>query len=88
MSITVSVSSPGVSANVSGGVVSASVSAPSTIGATVAGGIGPAGAAGTTTISGASDVQLSSVTDGDVLRYSASKWRNYADSNLTDGGNF
>jgi hypothetical protein len=28
------------------------------------------------------------VADGDVLRYSASRWRNYAESQLTDGGNF
>lgn len=88
MSISVSVSSPGVSASVSGGVVSASVSAPSTIGATVAGGIGPTGPAGVNQLADATDVQLSSVADGDVLRYSSSKWRNYADTNLTDGGNF
>jgi hypothetical protein len=34
------------------------------------------------------DTQIQNVADGDVLRYSSGKWRNYADTNLTDGGNF
>jgi hypothetical protein len=34
------------------------------------------------------DTQIQNVADGDLLRYSSGKWRNYADANLTDGGNF
>jgi len=54
----------------------------------VQGGIGPAGAPGSTTIAGATDVEISSVANGDVLRYSNSKWRNYAETDLLDAGNF
>ena len=49
---------------------------------------GPAGDAGSVTIAAAGDAEISGLADGDVLRYSSSKWRNYADANLTDGGNF
>lgn len=35
-----------------------------------------------------SDVQLTSPTSGDVLRYNGSKWADYSELNLTDGGNF
>lgn len=35
-----------------------------------------------------SDVSLSNVQDGDVLRYENSRWRNYNEQQLTDGGNF
>jgi hypothetical protein len=32
---------------------------------------------------------MSSVADGDVLRYSSSKWRNFPETNMTfDAGNF
>lgn len=88
MSITVTASGPAISATVSGGAVSASVSSPTSVGATVTGGIGPTGAAGTTTLAGASDVQISSATSGDVLRYSDNKWRNYPETDLLDAGNF
>jgi hypothetical protein len=87
MSITVTAPQTTISVSASGGSVSAAVTA-SQITAASSGGIGPQGPPGVTTISGASDVQLSSVADGDVLRYSSSKWRNYADNQLTDGGNF
>jgi hypothetical protein len=47
--------------------------------------IGPPGNA----LSAASDVQLSGVAEGDVLRYSNSKWRNYPEGDIViDGQNF
>lgn len=39
-------------------------------------------------LNGLSDVTITSVASGNVLRNNGSKWVNYADSNLTDGGNF
>lgn len=90
MSISVSVPKTTISVSTNGSAVSAAVTA-SQITAAASGGIGPQGPTGPPgydTIGDASDVQLSSVQDGDVLRYSSSKWRNYADNQLTDGGNF
>jgi hypothetical protein len=40
------------------------------------------------TLAGLSDAQIQNIAEGDLLRYSSGKWRNYADANLTDGGNF
>jgi hypothetical protein len=39
-------------------------------------------------LNGLSDVTITSVASGNILRHNGSKWVNYADSNLTDGGNF
>lgn len=39
-------------------------------------------------LNGLNDVTISSVAAGNVLRYNGSKWANYAENNLTDGGNF
>lgn len=39
-------------------------------------------------LNGLSDVTITSVAAGNVLRYNGSKWTNYAENNLTDGGNF
>jgi hypothetical protein len=39
-------------------------------------------------LSGLNDVTITSVATGNVLRYNGSKWANYAEANLTDGGNF
>jgi hypothetical protein len=39
-------------------------------------------------LSGLNDVTITSVATGNVLRYNGSKWVNYAEANLTDGGNF
>jgi len=39
-------------------------------------------------LNGLNDVTISSVAVGNVLRYNGSKWANYAENNLTDGGNF
>jgi hypothetical protein len=53
---------------------------------------GPAGATGegggATSLATLSDVQITSAADGDVLRYNGSKWADYAEIQLTDGGNF
>lgn len=57
----------------------------------VSGGVGPQGAqgaSGVSQISQASDVSIATPADGDVLRYSSGKWRNYPDASLVDGGNF
>lgn len=54
----------------------------------VSGGVGPAGPPGVTAIADATDVRISGAVDGDVLRYSGGKWRNYPDANLVDGGNW
>ena len=84
--VAVSVSAPSpVAASAAGGSVSAAVSGSSSVSADVVGGIGPSGLPN---LSQALDVQLSSLTDGDVLRYSSAKWRNYAETGLVDGGNW
>jgi hypothetical protein len=83
-----------ITATVSGsGVISATVGS-SVVEASAGGGIGPQGPQGVigppgNALSAASDVQLSGVADGDVLRYSNSKWQNFPESNIViDGSNF
>jgi hypothetical protein len=34
------------------------------------------------------DTDLGALNTGDVLRWAGDKWRNYNETNLTDGGNF
>ena len=89
MSITASVTANTITASVSGSTVSASVSG-TTVTASASGGIGPQGPAGaaTSTLGDLADVQLSGIATGDVLRRDGSKWKNYPDSSLVDGGNF
>jgi hypothetical protein len=90
VSITATVTSQPITANVSGGSISANVGS-SLVTASASGGIGPQGASGAAggVLSDLTDIQISSVADGDVLRYSSSKWRNYPESNLIfDAGNF
>lgn len=94
MSITANVSGTRISATVSGAGVSATVGG-GAVAAAVTGGIGPQGPSGdigetggATTLSDLTDVQITAAADGDVLRYSTGKWRDYAESNLVDGGNF
>lgn len=91
MSITASVTGTRISATVSGAGVSATVGSGS-VAAAVTGGIGPQGPSGETggasSLTELTDVQIASPADGDVLRYSTGKWRDFADSNLVDGGNF
>jgi hypothetical protein len=41
-----------------------------------------------TTINALTDVAVTNPTTGDVLRYANNKWRNYNETQLTDGGNF
>ena len=93
--ITASVSSQPITAtvNASGG-ISASVGS-SVVEASAGGGIGPQGPSGPigppgNALSGASDVQLSNVAAGDLLRYgSGGKWQNYPERDLVvDAGNF
>lgn len=45
-------------------------------------------ASGVAAISQASDIAFSNLSDGDVLRFSQTRWRNYSERQLTDGGNF
>jgi hypothetical protein len=81
------------SINASGG-ISASVGS-SVVQANAGGGIGPQGVQGVigppgNALSAASDVQLSNVAAGDLLRYgSGGKWQNYPERDLVvDAGNF
>ena len=92
--ITATVSAQPITATVSGnGNISASVGS-SVVTASAGGGIGPQGPQGVigppgNALSAASDVQLSNVADGDLLRYSSNKWRNHAEGDLIlDGQNF
>ena len=39
-------------------------------------------------LNGLTDVTISSAATGNILRYNGSQWINYAEGNLTDGGNF
>ena len=92
--ITASVSSQPIAATASGsGVISATVGS-SVVEASAGGGIGPQGPQGVigppgNALSAASDVQLSGVAEGDVLRYSNNKWRNFPEGDIViDGQNF
>jgi hypothetical protein len=91
--ISVAVTSSTISASAGGSSVTATVGS-SPVSAAASGGVGPQGPAGaigdasSITIASASDAAISGLADGDVLRYSSSKWRNYAESGLVDGGNF
>lgn len=97
--INVNVTSAPITASVTGGMVSASVAAAADVSIGVSGGFGPQGASGpqgepgppgAQSLSALADVDVQSIADGDVLRYSAasSRWTNYAEQNLVDGGNF
>jgi hypothetical protein len=35
-----------------------------------------------------SDVEMSDIRTGDVMRWSNGKWRNFSENQLLDGGNF
>ena len=39
-------------------------------------------------LNGLTDVTINSAASGNILRYNGSQWVNYAEENLTDGGNF
>ncbi len=89
--ITATVNSQPITASVNAsGIISASVGS-SVVTANAGGGIGPQGPAGTDggTLEQLSNVQIVSAQNGDVLRYSSNKWRNYAESDIViDGQNF
>jgi hypothetical protein len=55
----------------------------------VVGGVGPMGGPGNQgSLHALTDVSLDNLSPGDVLRYADNKWRNYNETQLTDGGNF
>jgi hypothetical protein len=88
--IKATVQSQPITATVSGsGPISASVGS-SVVSASVSGGIGPQGAPGNAGagLGDLTDVNLSGVQDGDVLRYDSSKWHNVNQTQVTDGGNW
>ena len=96
--ITATVQAQPITASVSGdGNISASVGS-TVVTASAGGGIGPQGQQGIqgqqgvagTALASASDVQLSNVAEGDILRYgSGGKWQNYPERDLVvDAGNF
>lgn len=92
MAITVSTSPQQITASVSDGTITANVTAPP-VTVAVQSGFGAAGPAGEAGQGAAGlydlpDVAIENVATGDVLRYSSSKWRNYPESALVDGGNF
>jgi hypothetical protein len=39
-------------------------------------------------LNGLTDVTINQAATGNILRYNGSQWVNYAEGNLTDGGNF
>lgn len=91
--ISVAVTSSTISASAGGSSVTATVGS-SPVSAAASGGVGPqgpqgpAGDAGALTIGLATDAAINGLADGDVLRYSSSKWRNYPQDDLLDAGNF
>lgn len=92
--VSAAVQSVPTAASVTGGTMAALVTS-SPVSASASGGVGPqgpAGAAGDVTVpaglSNLSDVSLAGLADGDLLRYSASRWRNFREDILVDGGNF
>ena len=96
MSVSASVTTQPISATVSsgGGSISASVPGAASVSASVSGGVGPqgiqgpVGPAGSNTLANLTDVQIDAAAAGDLLRYSNGKWRDYAEQNLIDGGNY
>lgn len=89
MSITVSTSPQQITASVSDGTITANVTAPP-VTVDVQSGVGAAGPAGqgSAGLYELPDVDIDNAVTGDVLRYSSSKWRNYPEAALVDGGNF
>jgi hypothetical protein len=89
--ITATVNSQPITATVNAsGNISASVGS-SVVTANAGGGIGPQGPAGTDggNLEQLANVQIVSAQNGDLLRYSNSKWRNYPEGDIViDGQNF
>lgn len=89
MSITATITTQPITSSVSGSTVAASV--PTTSVQASAGGVGPQGPpgpAGSNALANLTDVSVSNVAAGDILRYSDSAWRNRPEHLLIDGGNF
>ena len=92
--ITATVVSQPITATVSGANAIAANVGSSTVSAAAGGGIGPQGPQGVigppgNALAAASDVQLSGVAEGDLLRYSNNKWRNTPEGDIViDGQNF
>ena len=88
--ITISTTSQPITATVSGGTVSASVTSSSSS-VSIAGGVGPQGPQGKDGVPGSLDqvpgVTITNLQSGDVLRYDGS-WKNYHDADIVDGGNW
>jgi hypothetical protein len=85
--LSVSISGQPIAVTVSGtSLPTAQLSVPGVPTATVSG----ATAAGVSSVAQLTDVQLSGLADGDVLRFSgdANKWQNYPETTLLDAGNF
>lgn len=80
--VSASVVVPGVNATVSGGSVSASLSSQQNQ-ISISSGSGVKA-----NVNSGLEVELQQVSDGDVLRYSGSRWRNYNENTLLDGGNW
>ena len=90
MSISASVTSQPITATVTGSsAISANVGS-TVVTAFASGGIGPQGSSGAAggLLSQLTDTQISGPAEGDVLRYSSSRWRNYPEADILDGGNF
>lgn len=87
--ITATIDSSPISATVSGNKIVGSMGS-SLVVTSAAGGVGPQGPQGNpgTALSAASDVSLSLVNEGDLLRFSTGRWRNYPQNQLLDGGHF
>lgn len=91
MSVSATVVVSPITATVSGDTVSASVPAAGGVSATVTGGTGPQGPPGAAggVLNDLLDVQVSSPADGDLLRYSSSRWTNTNQNDVIfDEGNF
>lgn len=89
--IAVATTSNRITASVTAGTVLAAVSG-TPVQASASGGIGPAGPQGpagnTESLGTIGDVVIEDVQTGDVLRFANAKWRNYAQDELLDAGNF
>lgn len=92
MSVNAVVTGGKITATVSSDVVSASVSGTAPVAAEVTGATGPQGPVGPAGSIGRlvdlQDVNITSASVGDVLRYNGTAWTDYHENNLTDGGAF
>lgn len=87
--ITATVDANPISATVSGNRIVGTMGS-SLVVTSAAGGVGPQGPQGApgTALASASDVSLTLVSEGDLLRFSTGRWRNFSQNQLLDGGHF